>query len=274
MAINLGATPINKIFLGGTEIKKAYHGATLIHDKTVSGPAPFDPSDLNPLAWFDFSDLSTLFQDAGGTTPVTTHGHGISRFLDKGSAGWHQTEAGPWDGSVWRDAGEIELKRGNSSFAGGSPSGVDDFEIVMGLRNTSSNWMGLGWVQGGTGIVRALNDFFPVLNDGTNWEEGNYGSSSILNGSGAVLGVTRQRGTAGGFRSWVNGSPVHTANARDSQVMIGNFRFVVHEFGGGPAADGDAVMWCAQFFVFDRVISSGERADLVAWVAAKMGLEL
>lgn len=38
MAIALGSTVINKIALGGTELLKAYHGATLIHDKTGAPP--------------------------------------------------------------------------------------------------------------------------------------------------------------------------------------------------------------------------------------------
>jgi len=38
MTIALGGTAINKIALGGTELLKAYHGATLIHDKTGAPP--------------------------------------------------------------------------------------------------------------------------------------------------------------------------------------------------------------------------------------------
>lgn len=34
-------------------------------------------------AWYDPSDLSTLFQDAGGTTPVTTDGDPVGLMLDK-----------------------------------------------------------------------------------------------------------------------------------------------------------------------------------------------
>jgi hypothetical protein len=47
----------------------------------------FSPSELfsvgEPGVWFDPSDLTTLFQDAAGTTPVTTTGQSVGLMLDK-----------------------------------------------------------------------------------------------------------------------------------------------------------------------------------------------
>lgn len=42
-------------------------------------------------AWYDPSDLSTLFQDAAGTTPVTTTGQSVRKILDKSGNGNHAT---------------------------------------------------------------------------------------------------------------------------------------------------------------------------------------
>jgi len=52
------------------------------------GPAPaFSPSTLFALAepgvWYDPSDLTTLFTDTAGTTPVTTPGNTVALMLDK-----------------------------------------------------------------------------------------------------------------------------------------------------------------------------------------------
>lgn len=44
-------------------------------------------------AWYDPSDLSTLFQDAAGTTPVTASGQPVGRMLDKSGRGNHATQA-------------------------------------------------------------------------------------------------------------------------------------------------------------------------------------
>jgi hypothetical protein len=49
--------------------------------------AGFSPSSLfsssQPGVWFDPSDLTTLFQDSAGTTPVTTPGQTVGLILDK-----------------------------------------------------------------------------------------------------------------------------------------------------------------------------------------------
>jgi hypothetical protein len=43
--------------------------------------------------WYDPSDLSTLFQDSAGTTPVTTAGQPVGKMLDKSGRGNHATQA-------------------------------------------------------------------------------------------------------------------------------------------------------------------------------------
>ncbi len=44
------------------------------------------PSDVSGLQlWLDASDISTLWQDSAGTTPVTTNGQSVGRWLDKSS---------------------------------------------------------------------------------------------------------------------------------------------------------------------------------------------
>ena len=57
----------------------------------------FDPLSLfaggTEGAWFDPSDLSTLFQDSAGTTPVTASGQPVGKMLDKSGNGNHATQA-------------------------------------------------------------------------------------------------------------------------------------------------------------------------------------
>ena len=45
-----------------------------------------------PGVWYDPSDLSTLFQDAAGTTPVTAVEQPVGRILDKSGRGFHATQ--------------------------------------------------------------------------------------------------------------------------------------------------------------------------------------
>lgn len=44
-------------------------------------------------AWYDPSDMSTLFQDAAGTTPVTAVEQAVGRMLDKSGRGNHATQS-------------------------------------------------------------------------------------------------------------------------------------------------------------------------------------
>lgn len=46
-----------------------------------------------PGAWYDPSDMSTLFQDSAGTTPVTAVEQPVGRILDKSGRGNHATQA-------------------------------------------------------------------------------------------------------------------------------------------------------------------------------------
>jgi hypothetical protein len=44
-------------------------------------------------AWFDANDLSTLFQDSAGTTPVTAVGQKVGKWLDKSGNGNHASQS-------------------------------------------------------------------------------------------------------------------------------------------------------------------------------------
>ena len=117
MALKLGVNSINKLYLGSTAINKAYLGAGILFSGDFS-PASlsalfaggqqglwlevvqsgeFSPASLfaggTDGAWFDPSDLSTLFQDSAGTTPVTASGQPVGKMLDKSGNGNHATQA-------------------------------------------------------------------------------------------------------------------------------------------------------------------------------------
>jgi len=91
MALTLGANAIGKLYLGSTQINKAYLGTTVLFS---SG---FDPASLfaggTEGAWYDPSDLSTLFQDSAGTTPVTVATNPIGYFGDNSGNANHATQA-------------------------------------------------------------------------------------------------------------------------------------------------------------------------------------
>ena len=55
--------------------------------------ALFSPLSLSPFAWYDPSDLSTLFQLSNGTTAVTADGDPVGYMADKSGNGRHLIQA-------------------------------------------------------------------------------------------------------------------------------------------------------------------------------------
>ena len=58
------------------------------------GGVPWSPADLpGVIAIYDPSDLSTLYQNAAGTIPVTAANQPVGRMLDKSSLGYHMAQS-------------------------------------------------------------------------------------------------------------------------------------------------------------------------------------
>ena len=58
-------------------------------------------------AWYDPSDLSTLFQDAAGTIPVTADGDPVGLMLDKSGNGYHASQSVSGSRLVYRTDGTV-----------------------------------------------------------------------------------------------------------------------------------------------------------------------
>jgi hypothetical protein len=62
---------------------------------TIPRVGGFSPAVLfansEPGVWYDPSDLTTMFQDRAGTTPVTATGQSVGYVLDKSGRGFHMT---------------------------------------------------------------------------------------------------------------------------------------------------------------------------------------
>ena len=90
------------------------------------GGVSFSPLSLfaasEPGLWYDFGDISTLFQDTAGTTPVTAAGQSVARINDKSGRGNHATQST----SLSRPTYQLDSNgRGYPSF-----DGSDDFLIT------------------------------------------------------------------------------------------------------------------------------------------------
>lgn len=85
-------------------------------------------------AVYDLSDISTLFQDSAGTTPVTASGQPIGKILDKSPNGRHLTQA-------------TSQKR--LIYFGATPSSFGSELVTNGDMSSSTGWtLGSGWAIG------------------------------------------------------------------------------------------------------------------------------
>lgn len=95
----------------------------------------FSPASLFPAAgvWYDPSDLSTLFQDTAGSTPVTAVGQSVARINDKSGGGNH---------AIQGTAGLLPILRQD---AGGRYylefDGADDFLVTGSINFTATDEM-------------------------------------------------------------------------------------------------------------------------------------
>jgi hypothetical protein len=103
-------TRVNDDYIAGFALKESpYNSFTFTPAINVTGSTLMlrgtggvTLSIFNPLSlfaagekgvWFDPTDISTLFQDAAGTTPVTAYGQKVGRILDKSGNGNHATQS-------------------------------------------------------------------------------------------------------------------------------------------------------------------------------------
>lgn len=75
----------------------------------VGGATDFTPANLFAAsetgAWYDPSDITTLWQDTAGTTPVTATGQSVARIDDKSGNGNHATQATSGNRPTWEQDG-------------------------------------------------------------------------------------------------------------------------------------------------------------------------
>jgi len=98
-------------------------------------------------AWFDPSDLATLFQDIAGTIPVTTAGDPVGRMQDKSGNGHHAAQATSSARPIYRNGGGrhwLEFNGVNQFLV--TPTitpGTDKVQVFSGVRKGSDAAAGI-----------------------------------------------------------------------------------------------------------------------------------
>ena len=111
--------------------------------------------------WYDPSDMSTLFQDAAGTTPITAVEQLVGRILDKSGRGNHATQSTTTKRPVY--------SRRVNQMPSSSGVGVAPWQIIAGGTNSTS----------GTGVL-------PVVTAGASTLDGEPVNRIILSLAGGA----------------------------------------------------------------------------------------
>lgn len=132
----------------------------------LKNPLAFTPLNLFSVgeqgAWFDPSDITTLFQDDAGTVPVTADGQTVGMMRDKSGNGHHALQA---------TAGSRPTYRASSGLAWLQFDGVDDFLVTNSMDFTATDKMS-AWAAALKGSDAAATILFELsaninLNNGT-----------------------------------------------------------------------------------------------------------
>jgi hypothetical protein len=245
----------------------------------------FTPALLSPVAWYDPSDLTTLFQDEAGTIPATANGDLVARMNDKSGNGRHLTQSSASRLPLLQISGGKTYIRGD---------GVDDFLISASIDLTAAN------------VLTGVAGYTMRNTTGPSEIFGFVGQATTVNG--AAEQQTPNNGTRETIRFRQNAQyygadyPLPTQNVpyvsqvqmnlvaatqADAATLWRNNVIVTSTGGAGFSSGGTfgngALSLLARtdggnqsngdiygFLLFGRALTATERNSLYTWMAAKL----
>ncbi len=224
-------------------------------------------------AWYDPSDLSSMFQDSAGTVPVTATGQPVGRINDKSGNGNHATQATTAAKPTYTESGGLKYLLFD---------GVDDFitqTAAFGAALAQPNAVAMGVKIDTLASVRgAHNTFFDTtaaadqrifqdnLDDGLKLFAG-----GTVNASGGTLAALSYviNGIFDGVSSrnrvnGVNGATVTVGAGTLAQMRLG-------ANGGGNNPMSGRIYGA---IIRDTAFSAGEITQVDTYLASKSGVTL
>ncbi|ATG48149.1 hypothetical protein CEW89_11545 [Celeribacter ethanolicus] len=253
--------------------------STLAVRKQKTGFSPLALSGL--VAWYDPSDLSSMFQDTAMTAPVTAAGQSVAVIRDKSGNDRHLSQSAAaarptlqTDGaSFWLAFDGVDDSYGTGAFDWGS----DAAQLVFGLRKTADDAIGclLETSDNSNNYAGTLAVFAPnaTLNAGTlefrskgstQASAINFGIPSqtnfVLNAFGRVSSdttVTR-----------IDGIETRNVTTNQGNGNFGNFPLYI-----GRRANANFPFSGRLFgaVFYNRLLDASETGSVESWVAGKIG---
>lgn len=249
-------------YINGENIEKIYIGAELLWEK-------FKPATIfsggRKGVWYDISDLSTLFQDANGTIPVTKSGDPVGLVIDKSGGGGHATQPISASRPTYRADGKAHKLEFD---------GVDDCLILPPTLNLSNGGIYLA-MQVLTGATRAL------LANGLEGYICTYISNIAINNGGgtnivdtpitmnaSTKGVFRINKTGGYLSTLRYGNPTNSVNSVQGAPTALLSRNILGAFNTNGVVPAKADFY--SILLLEQHLESGEK-ELMQHLADKVG---
>jgi len=244
----------------------------------IAHSGEFSPASLfaggTDGAWYDPSDLSTLFQDSAGTTPVTASGQPVGKMLDKSGNGNHAVQATASKRPTYTTGGGLswlafdgvddamEIQNAAFSFTGDQSvwvaakhdTGTGRYIYLMGGKDKGYLFL----TERSTGRMR----FVPITN-GTSVI-----STSVIGTSPIVFGGAWNRSS--GDTSLRENGVEYTASKTPADVTVP----VVTLLGNGNTA---GTGWDGNIYgavIVNNLTTTSETGEVEAYLAAKSGVTL
>jgi hypothetical protein len=245
------------------------------------------PASLGPLAWFDASDISTLYQDTAQTIPVTADGDPVGFMADKSGNNLFVTQSTAGSRPTYRTSGGLHWLEFDGSadyLANVAPAlrVVGDLTLVVGvLKVTAAAFGPFISCQTNAGTINQYE--FRASNAGTATVATNFvganGSTSeaetcvlLTQDAAAVLTAARTVGST--VATTVNETGLADTDS-DAHTMIptsndsSEFRLGSRK-GSANFLNGRIY----QALVFGRLLTAAEKTALIAYVAEKTGVTI
>ena len=233
-------------------------------------------------AWFDPSDITTLFQDTAGTVPVTAAGQSVARINDKSGRGNHATQATA--GS--RPTYQVDGARGYLLFDGTddfmvTPSinpGSDKSQIFAGVRKLSDAASAMV-IELGTGAGASINSSYmqaPSATGANSYRFGHGGSGVQVAGTGTfaaapntsvLTGIGDIAGNNAQLRR--NGAVVETNTASQGTGTLQTNAIYVGARAGTSLRLNGRLYGAA--FRFGAALTGTQVSDAETWMNGKTG---
>ena len=229
-------------------------------------------------AWYDPSDLSTLFQNSDGTTAVAV-GDPVGYIADKSGNGNHAIQSTSTkrptlqqDGSLYYldFGGDDGLRTSDIDFTGG-----DQLTVCSGARKDPNTTMVVGELSD---VIGSNNGAFRLASLGNTWRYGSKGTSTVNvnattyagNSLNVLTGLSDISTPVATIR--VDGVEKDTSSTSQGSGNLGNHPLNIGARGNGTSLFLDGRIYG---FVIRSVLSTGaDLTNLEAYMAAKTGVTI